>query len=219
MKVPVHAPGVRNGETGKPWRGMPPPPGKHWQYTPATLDAMDARGEIYWSPRGNPRRKVYLDTNEGIPVQDIWLDFRDAHNQNIRITGYPTEKNADMLAQIIRASSNPGDMILDCFAGSGTTLATASRLDRRWVGADNSVEAIATTLRRFAKGLEPMGDYVSTWQSRPRKIPGVETMSLFPEDDLPPSKSHEQAIVTDFELLATEPYDDELDEAIANWLA
>jgi len=47
-KVPIHAPGVRNGETGKPWRGMLPPPGKHWQFTPQTLEEMDARGEIYY---------------------------------------------------------------------------------------------------------------------------------------------------------------------------
>jgi adenine-specific DNA-methyltransferase len=60
-KVPLHAPGVRHGETGKPWRGMLPPAGKHWQYPPSKLDELDAKGEIYWSPRGNPRRKVYLD--------------------------------------------------------------------------------------------------------------------------------------------------------------
>lgn len=46
-KVPIHAPGVRNGDTGKMWRGLLPPPGKHWQFTPQTLDEMDARGEIY----------------------------------------------------------------------------------------------------------------------------------------------------------------------------
>lgn len=108
-KVPLHAPGVCNGETGKPWRGMLPPPGKHWQFPPQTLDEMDAQGEIYWSPSGNPHRKIYLDESEGVPVQDIWLDFKDAHNQNIKITGYPTEKNPNLLAWIIRASSNEGD--------------------------------------------------------------------------------------------------------------
>ncbi len=159
-KVPVHAPGVRNGETGKPWRGVNPPPGKHWQFTPQTLDKMDARGEIYWSPNGNPRRKIYLDNSDGVPVQDIWLDFRDVRNQNTKITGYPTEKNSELLARIIQASSNPGDLVLDCFAGSGTTLAVADQLGRRWVGVDNSLEAIETTLRRFARGTEPMGDFV-----------------------------------------------------------
>jgi len=160
-KVPVHAPGVRNGETGKPWRGMLPPPGKHWQYKPATLDELDERGEIYWSPNGNPRRKVYLDQSEGVAVQDVWLGFRDAHNQNIRITGYPTEKNPELLKRIIGGSSNDGDIVLDCFSGSGTTLAVADSLRRRWIGIDNGKEAIATTLRRFAHGVSLMGDFVA----------------------------------------------------------
>lgn len=160
-RVPLHAPGVRNGETGKTWRGMSPPPGKHWQYSPRLLDEMDARGEIYWSPNGNPRRKIYLDESNGVPVQDIWLEFRDAHNQNIAVTGYPTEKNPDLLARIIQASSNPDDLILDCFAGSGTTLAVASQLNRRWIGVDNSIEAISAILRRFSHGTERMGDFVS----------------------------------------------------------
>ncbi|MBX2998255.1 MAG: site-specific DNA-methyltransferase [Caldilineaceae bacterium] len=159
-KVPVHAPGIRNGETGQPWRGMEPPPGKHWQYTPKTLDEMDARGEIYWSPTGNPRRKIYLDESAGVPVQDIWYDFRDTRNQNTFITGYPTEKNPDLLDRIIRASSNPGDLVLDCFAGSGTTLAVADRLGRHWIGVDNSAESIRTILHRLTKGTQRMGDYV-----------------------------------------------------------
>ncbi|RMX11599.1 site-specific DNA-methyltransferase [Allofranklinella schreckenbergeri] len=158
-KVPIHAPGVRNGETGKSWRGMLPPPGKHWQYPPSTLDEMDARGEIYWSSTGNPRRKVYLEDSTGIPVQNIWLDFKDPHNQNIHITGYPTEKNPNLLERIISASSNPGDLVMDCYSGSGTTLAVAAALGRQWIGVDRSDEAIRTTLRRFELGTQRMGDF------------------------------------------------------------
>lgn len=160
-KVPIHAPGVRNGETGKAWKGMMPPPGKHWQFVPSTLDAMNERGEIYWSPTGNPRRKIYLDNSQGIPLQNIWMNMKDAHNQNIKITGYPTEKNPSLLQNIILASSNPGDIVLDCYAGSGTTLDVASKLDRRWIGIDNSNEAIETTLKRFKQGTQRMGDYVT----------------------------------------------------------
>ena len=160
-KVPVHAPGERNGETGKPWRGVLPPPGKHWQYTPAKLDEMDANGEIYWSPSKNPRRKVYFDGGKGIPKQDIWLDYRDSINQNMKLTGYPTEKNADMLETIILASSNPGDIVMDCFCGSGSTLQAAFHNNRQWIGIDNSFEAITTTLRRFHMGVEAIGDYVN----------------------------------------------------------
>jgi adenine-specific DNA-methyltransferase len=160
-KVPVHAPGVRNGQTGKPWRGKMPPPAKHWQYPPSVLDEMDRRGEIFWSSNGNPRRKIYLDDSDGIPVQDIWLDFKDAHNQNIEITGYPTEKNIAMLDQIISASSESGDLVLDCFAGSGTTLVAAGNLGRRWIGIDNSREAINAIINRLKFGSQPMGDYVT----------------------------------------------------------
>lgn len=160
-KVPIHAPGVRNGETGKEWRGKLPPPGKHWQYPPSTLDEMDAKGEIYWSSTGNPRRKIYLENSAGIPVQDIWMDMKDAHNQNIHITGYPTEKNPALLSRIIEASSNPGDLVVDCYSGSGTTIAVAASLGRRWIGVDRSDEAIRTTLHRFKLGTERMGDFVN----------------------------------------------------------
>jgi adenine-specific DNA-methyltransferase len=196
-KVPIHAPGVRNGETGKPWRGMMPPPGKHWQYKPSTLDEMDARGEIYWSPTGNPRRKIFLDESKGVPVQDIWLDFRDAHNQNIHITGYPTEKNPALLQQIIGASSDEGDLVLDCFAGSGTTLEVAHQMDRRWIGIDNSPEAIRVMHQRFASGLEPMGDFVNA-----KVIPTESEPDLFGASEEPPDVefTREHTPITDFEM-------------------
>ena len=160
-KVPIHAPGIRNGETGKEWRGMFPPQGKHWQYTPTKLDEFDAKGEIYWSSTGNPRRKVFLDQDKGIPVQDIWLDVQDSLNQSIKITGYPTEKNPYLLERIIKASSNEGDIIMDCFSGSGTTLDLAEQFGRKWIGIDNSSEAIRNIFNRFYTGLEQMGNYVN----------------------------------------------------------
>jgi adenine-specific DNA-methyltransferase len=181
-KVPIHAPGVRNGETGKEWRGKMPPSGKHWQYLPATLDAMDARGEIYWSSTGNPRRKIYLENSAGIPVQDIWMDMRDAHNQNIHITGYPTEKNPALLARIIEASSNPDDLVMDCYAGSGTTLVTAAALGRKWIGVDRSDEAIRTILHRLSNGTNRMGDFVNE-QSKTSSLPlfCITDFTLFEE--------------------------------------
>ena len=161
-KVPVHAPGVRNGETGKEWRGKMPPTGKHWQYTPNKLDELDAAGEIYWSSTGNPRRKVFCDPSKGIPIQDIWLNYRDSINQAQKTTGYPTEKNYEMLKMIVCASSNPGDIVLDCFAGGGTTLGAAFECGRTWIGADNSTESIKSILKRFTSGLDIYGNYVNT---------------------------------------------------------
>ncbi|MHB1157722.1 MAG: site-specific DNA-methyltransferase [Phycisphaerales bacterium] len=159
-KVPVHAPGVRNGETGKPWKGKLPPKGKHWQYPPEKLDELDAAGVIYWSPNGNPRRKVFFDDSKGIPVQDIWMGFKDAHNQNVHITGYPTEKNFELVRRMVAATTNAGDLVLDCFCGSGTTLEAAVSLERRFIGIDSSAAAIKATVRRLHHGRKPMGDFV-----------------------------------------------------------
>lgn len=182
-KVPVHAPGTRNGATGMPWRGLMPPEGKHWQFTPDKLDEMDANGEIYWSSNGNPRRKVYLDRSNGIPVQDIWLDYLDVNNQNTLITGYPTEKNLDMLKRIVETSSRPGDLVLDCFAGSGTTLVAAEELGRQWIGADIGDEAISAIINRFKHGSKPMGDYVK--KKRKESVP----LDLFGEVNTEPENA------------------------------
>jgi adenine-specific DNA-methyltransferase len=170
MKVPVHAPGIRNG----------------------------AKGEIFWSSNGNPRRKVYLDKSEGIPVQDIWMGFRDAHNQNIHITGYPTEKNFDLLKRIVEASSNPGDIVLDCFAGSGTTLVAADALGRNWIGIDNSPEALRTVLHRFAHGTEAMGDFVS----KKDEITAPTLFDLIPGGADEPTSQNDAHRVQHFTLLA-----------------
>ncbi|MEB3882120.1 site-specific DNA-methyltransferase [Lyngbya sp. CCY1209] len=220
MKVPIHAPGVRNGETGKPWRGKMPPPGKHWQYPPATLDEMDARGEIFWSKNGNPRRKVYLDEHPGVAVQDIWLEFRDAHNQNIKITGYPTEKNPDLLRRIIAASSNPGDLVLDCFAGSGTTLAVADEMGRNWIGVDNSMEALKTILNRFEHGVKPMGDFVE--KTSLSQNDGYIQKTLFDSVDLDESPAENclaswHPTITDFSIFLPDRSLPEAEKVVENW--
>lgn len=171
-----------------------PPEGKHWQYTPERLDEMDAKGEIYWSSNGNPRRKVYLDQSKGVPVQDIWLDFLDVNNQNTCQTGYPTEKNLDMLKLIISTSSNPGDIVLDCFAGSGTTLAAAEELGRQWIGVDIGDEAIRIIQERFAYGAKPLGDYVSKRNGAKQRI---LTPSLFENSE------DEAAVMQDVSPMST----------------
>lgn len=174
--VPIHAPGIRNGETGKKWRGKLPPKGKHWQLSPRKLDELDANGDIHWSRNGNPRRKVYLTSDKKVSLTDYWKEFRDAHHQSIRITGYPTEKNLNMLKTIVEASSNKGDFVIDPFCGSGTTLHAAQELGRKWIGVDASFSAVEATLSRLCHGLQPMGDYVE------RKQP--KAVDLFSDSDV-----------------------------------
>lgn len=179
--VPVHAPGVRNGATGTPWRGVNPPPGKHWQYAPSKLDELDAAGEIHWSKTGNPRRKVYLPPNKGVALTDYWDKFRDAHHQSILITGYPTEKNFDMMKMLVAACTNPGDVVLDPFCGSGSTLHAADAQGRKWIGIDQSFVAVKTVIKRLRHGRAPMGDFVKK----------LDEQDLFVDLPIEPSKHEE----------------------------
>ena len=143
--TPLHAPGTtRHGPTGGVWRGMPPPPGRHWRYPPDKLDELDAQGLIAWSSTGNPRKIIYADESAGKLPQDLWV-FKDPQRPS-----YPTQKNAAMLERIIRTSSDPGDTVLDCYAGSGSTLLETARLGRRFIGMDDapaSREVIEKRLR------------------------------------------------------------------------
>lgn len=169
--VPIHAPGIRNGETGQSWRNMMPPPGKHWQYTPSKLEELDRQGDIHWSKNGNPRRKVYWSSEKRRTLSDYWDQYRDAHHQSIKITGYPTEKNFEMIKMIVGASSEVGDLVVDPFCGSGTTLQAAQALDRRFIGVDASFTAAKATLRRMRHGVEAMGDYVNVKHPKTAQIP------------------------------------------------
>lgn len=145
--TPLHAPGeTENGPTGQKWRGMLPPKGRHWRYNPKMLDELDKKGLIEWSSTGNPRKKIFADdiVKSGIKVQDIW-EYKDPQNPK-----YPTEKNMAMLKMIIEASSNKGDVVMDSFCGSGTTLYAAQELNRKWIGIDASPTAISICKERLS---------------------------------------------------------------------
>jgi adenine-specific DNA-methyltransferase len=146
--TPIHAPGeTRNGPTGDLWEGLLPPSGRHWRYSPKELSRLQGQGLIEWSSTGNPRKKIYAEDamRIGKKRQDIWA-FKDP-----QYPSYPTQKNLELLETIINCSSNPGDLVLDCFAGSGTTLVAAEKHGRRWIGIDDSPHAIKVAAKRLAE--------------------------------------------------------------------
>ncbi|MXY81356.1 MAG: site-specific DNA-methyltransferase [Gemmatimonadetes bacterium] len=142
--VPIHAPGeTERGNSNRPFRGMMPPKGRHWRTDVETLEQWDRDGLIEWSATGNPRKVVFADEREGKRVQDIW-EYKDP-----QYPMYPTEKNNKLLDLIVRTSSNPGSIVLDCFCGSGTTLKSAQQLNRNWIGIDQSEHAIRATVKKL----------------------------------------------------------------------
>jgi hypothetical protein len=85
----------------------------------------------------------------GVPIQDLWLDIPPLQSQSAERTGYDTQKPEKLLDRIISLGSNEGDLVLDCFVGSGTTAVVAEKLNRRWVGCDLGRFAIHTARKRM----------------------------------------------------------------------
>ncbi len=110
---------------------------------------------IYASKGGNIGVKYYLTRlGQGKwaverAVDNFWDDIPGLGTTPGEDCGYPTQKTEALLERIIRTSTDPGDLVLDCFMGSGTTLAVAQRLGRRWIGCDNNRGAVLTTRRRL----------------------------------------------------------------------
>jgi adenine-specific DNA-methyltransferase len=91
----------------------------------------------------------YLDEQRGRPIDDVWIDIPPVNSQAIERLGYPTQKPEALLERIFKASSNEGDLVLDCFAGSATTASVAEKLGRPWIACDLGRFAIHTTRKRL----------------------------------------------------------------------
>ncbi len=146
------AAGTRKGSSGMPWRGIDPATkGNHWKYKIEKLDQLDSEGRIYWPQKegGVPRFKRYLDEMPGTVLQSIWTDISPVAAQATEREAYPTQKPEALLERIILASSNPGDLVMDVFGGSGTSAAVSEKLDRRWIVCDFGKHAIYTMQKRM----------------------------------------------------------------------
>jgi adenine specific DNA methylase Mod len=106
--------------------------------------------------KGKPRVKYYLKERNGKfyrekIIDNVWEDILGIANQPGEATGFATQKVENLLKRIILSSSNPGDIVLDCFIGSGTTAAVAQKLGRRWIGCDINKGAVQLTSSRLQK--------------------------------------------------------------------
>ena len=162
---------TRYGESGEEWMGInPSDSGRHWAVPMKSLqlaypdmdlsslplrerlDLLNDAGLVYWPQRGRiPRQKRYLDEGEGIPIQDIVLDINQLSAHSKERTGYPTQKPQALARRIIEASSNPGDLVLDCFAGCAYVPVAAELTGRRWMACDMSPRAWTVVRRQFHK--------------------------------------------------------------------
>src|SRR5680860_24192 len=120
-------------------------------YSEKTLQRLiaDDRIKLPLQPGKNPRYKNYLHERKGVVVDNLWRDITPINSQALETANYPTQKPEALLERIIKASSNPGDLVADFFAGSGTTAAVAEKLGRKWIATDLGKFAIHTTRKRM----------------------------------------------------------------------
>lgn len=132
-----------------------PPKGRAWTYTEAKFNELAAAGRIYWPRGGNgkPRLKKYPSPDDGLVPLTFWsakeVGTTDSAKKEIMalfpdIEAFDTPKPEKLLQRIIHIASDPGDYVLDCFGGSGTTAAVAQKMRRRWVTSELSPENVET---------------------------------------------------------------------------
>ena len=127
------------------------------QYKPHSAEYIKRFKKDDVNPTGGGTRIIYLDEVEGDIIDSVWTDIPPVNPVAKERQNYPTQKPEALIERIIKASTNPSDLVFDCFMGSGTTQAVAMKLGRRFIGADINLGAIQTTTKRLlsvAKELE-----------------------------------------------------------------
>ncbi len=109
---------------------------------------LDEHGQVNWSIKTHGRVYTYSEESRMTPA-DVWSDISHLHQRDPERNGYATQKPAALLERIVLASSEPGDLVLDCFCGSGVTPAVAEQLARRWLASDQGDLAISSTRARL----------------------------------------------------------------------
>jgi len=171
--------------------------------TQDTINKLKSEGRIFTTSKGTIRIKSYLNEAPGLMIDDVWTDIYGENSQSSDLTDYPTQKPSELLERIIRLLSNPFDLVLDCFIGSGTTAVIAQKLGRRWIGCDINKGAIQSTFKRLQtiideqsvftiqSSLPELGDKVETKNSQ---IPAQLSFYVYRVNDYDLQIQHNEAI-------------------------
>ncbi len=137
--------GLSGGGYTYEWNGVT----KLWRMPKEKMEELHKQGRIHYTRTGGAEYIRYLDEMPGMPLQDVWDDIPPVNSQAAERLGYPTQKPLALLNRIIKASSNPNDIVLDAFCGCGTALVAADNLNRQWIGIDVSPTACRVMAKRM----------------------------------------------------------------------
>lgn len=144
------------------WQDFPHPP-KGWRYSRETMQKLHDGGRINYPRQKDgtpdytkrPALKRYLNEQEGTIIPNVWTDIAPVQSRGESL-GYPTQKPLALLERIISASSKPGDLVLDCYCGCGTTVTAAHKLHRQWIGIDVTAVAVAVIKSRLENSFDDL---------------------------------------------------------------
>jgi adenine-specific DNA-methyltransferase len=148
------------------YKGYKTPP-NGWAVSREKMEELDRQGLLYFPDDKSKQiyRKIYLDEYPGQPINNLWTDIATLKGSSKEILGYPTQKPEALLERILKVSSNEGDLVADFFCGSGTTMAVAEKLNRRWIGCNLDKVGIQVSRNRLVNQgakpflLENIGNY------------------------------------------------------------
>ena len=118
-------------------------------YSKESIERFEKEGKIYITKHGKKQLIRYLDEQKGLAVGSNWYDIKPINQKSDERTGYPTQKPKKLLNRIIEASSNEEDMVADFFCGCGTTIDSAIKLKRKFIGCDISTLSLAVIEKRL----------------------------------------------------------------------
>jgi len=145
--VPLTAKGLAGGGYNYKWKNVE----GLWKCPIDTMKALEAEGLIYYTKTGTPRKKQYLHEVAGKAIQDVWSDVSAVNSQSKESLKYPTQKPETLVQRIVECASKEGDVVLDCFGGSGTTAKIAMSLNRKVISGDVSPVAIRMQAERLER--------------------------------------------------------------------
>jgi len=150
MKSPIVSPNPRPNLTYE-YKGYKPPK-NGWSIARNIMEQWEKEDRLYFPPKEQGERiyrKIFLNEYIGQPIQNLWTDVYVINPVANERLNFDTQKPEALLKRIIESSSNEGDLVADLFCGSGTTMAVAEKLGRRWIGCDLSRWAIQVTRKRL----------------------------------------------------------------------
>ena len=142
----LKAPGGKGGYLYE-WNGVT----ARWRWSAERMQAAHDAGQLHYTRTGGTRSKSYLDEDKGVAIGALWTDINPLNSQANERTGYSTQKPVELAQRIIAASTNQGDVVLDCFAGCAYSAVAAETLGRRWVACDVNPRAWTVFKRQFSK--------------------------------------------------------------------